>query len=298
MKAKKLFWTLAATFAALSMSVAFSSCEGKDDDGGLDIEEEEEVAIPEVAAPGEGKTTIVLYIPQSSCAEAIPYILGEIPNGGWSNIDDLQMEFISNDWWKVTVDALNAENATNFKFRMEDGEGGWSMEPKGSYTLIEGADQYLSIKVGEVTDNDEPNNLLAIADCDNQVLYVKSGKWSTTPCTEAIPAGKAKFIFTLTGENPGKDIIFTGNFAEKAWAESDRVMTKQADGTYVWEGDYPENFRFKVLVKDAVGIGNANDNGELWMEGDDVVVEAESGSVIKFEACLQGLCPAAEEAAQ
>ena len=105
-----------------------------------------------------------------------------------------------------------------------------------------------------------------------------------------IPAGHAKFIFTLTGENPGKDIIFTGNFAEKAWAESDRVMTKQADGTYVWEGDYPENFRFKVLVKDAVGIGNANYNGDLWMEGDDVVVKAESGSIIRFKGCFEGLC--------
>ena len=292
MKAKKLFWTLAAAFAALSMSVAFSSCEKKDKGDNDDvIIEEDEIVIPTVEAPGEGKTTIVLYIPQSSCDEAIPYILGVLPAGEkWSNEPDNEMEFIGNDWWKVTLDALTAENATNFKFRMEDGAGEWSMEPKGSYTLLEGADQYINVKA------DEANNLLAVADCNNQVLFVKSGKWSTTPCTEAVPAGKAKFIFTLTGENPGKDIVFTGNFAENAWDASDRVMTKEADGTYSWEGDYPENFRFKVIVFDATGIGNANEKGQLWMAGDDKTVEAESGSVIKFEGCFDGLCPVEEEA--
>ena len=249
-----------------------------DSDKPGDSEVEDEFTLPEVAAPGEGYTTIVLYIPESSCDEAIPYAIGSIPgDGDWENQEELRMTRCEgyDEWWKVTVDALTPENATNFKFRMDDGSEGWSMEPKGSYELLEGADQYLEIKP------DELNNLRAIADCDNQVLYVKSGKWSTTPCREPVPAGRAKFVLTVTGLVPeDAEIVFTGTFEENSWTESDRVMTKQADGTYVWEGEYPENFRFRAFIS----------NGS-WLASDDFVVEPESGSVIEFTGCFYGLCP-------
>ena len=172
----------------------------KPGDSEVEDSEEDEITLPVVEAPGEGYTTIVLYIPESSCDEAVPYIIGEIPNGDWSNnIPDFQMEFIGDNWWKVTVDALTEENATNFKFRMDDGANGWSIEPKGSYELLEGAGQFLKIK------EDEWNNLVAISDCDNQVLYVKSGKWSTTPCREPVPAGRAKFCLLYTSSPSPRD---------------------------------------------------------------------------------------------
>ena len=297
MKAKKLFWALAATFAALSMTVAISSCEPKDNgdnnDNPLDnIEEDtEELTIPEVAAPGEGNTTVVLYIPQSECEDAAPYILGVLDGTEkWSNEEDYAMESLGKGWWKVTVPALTQENSTNFKFRMDDGNNGWTMEPANSYKLLNDAAEYISIKEGAITDKDEPNNLLAIANCDNKVLYVQSGEWSLTPCKAPVPGGKAKFIFTPTGEVPeGKDLIFTGNFAETSWAESDRVMTKEGE-TYVWEGDYPENFEFKVIIKDAAGIGGAGDDGVLWLDGGNQKV-SEPKAEFSFEGCFSGLCP-------
>ena len=254
--------------------------------------DDEELQIPEVEKPGRGYTTIVLYIPESECEDAEPFILGVLDGTDkWYNDYDRVMEPLGNGWWKVTVDALTPKNTTNFKFRMDDGEDGWMYQPKNSYELLEDADDYLQIKA------DETNNLVAIDYCSNKVLYIKSGKWSNTPCRAPIPAGHAKFIFTPTGDVPeGKDLIFTGNFGadNNEWYNSDRIMTKQADGTYVWEGDYPVNFRFKVIVKDAAGIGNAGNDGVLWLDGDDKVVEAESGSVIKFEGCFYGLCPGDE----
>ena len=262
-----------------------------DSDGPIIVDpDDEDLEIPEVEKPGRGKTTIVLYIPESDCEEAEPYILGVLDGyDKWSSEPDRAMESLGNSWWKVTLDALTAENATNFKFRMEDGFGGWSFYPIDSYELLEDAAEYIQIK------DEEQNNLLAIASCDNKVLYIKSGKWSDTPCKAPIPAGHAKFIFTPTGYVPeGYDLIFTGNFEEKSWSESDRIMTKQEDGTYVWEGDYPENFQFKVIIKDAAGIGAAFDDGVLWLDGDNKVVEAESGSVIEFEGCFGGLCPGDE----
>ncbi len=258
-----------------------------DSDKPGDSEEEDEITLPVVEAPGEGYTTIVLYIPESSCEGAMPYILGELPNGAWENIDDLLMEFIGDNWWKVTVDALTEVNATNFKFRMDDGTSyGWSFEPKGSYELLEGADQYLEIKP------DELNNLRAIADCDNQVLYVKSGEWSSTPCKEQVPAGRAKFVLTVTGLVPeDAEIVFTGSFEENSWLESNRVMTKQANGTYVWEGEYPENFRFNAFISNTYELGLDDYDRYLWLDNGDYVVEHESGSVIEFTGCFYGLCP-------
>ena len=259
----------------------------KPGDSEVEDSEEDEITLPVVEAPGEGYTTIVLYIPESDCEEAVPYILGEIPNGDWlQNYPDLQMEFLGNNWWKVTVDALTPENATNFKFRMEDGAGFWKYEPKGSYELLEGADQFLKIK------EDEWNNLVAISDCDNQVLYVKSGEWSSTPCKEQVPAGRAKFVLNVIVLVPeDAEIVFTGNFEENSWEASDRVMTKQADGTYVWEGEYPENFRFKAFISNAYELGLDDYERYLWLCGDDFVVEPESGSVIEFIGCFCGLCP-------
>ena len=259
-----------------------------DDDDNNDgpIHNEDDLVLPKVSAPGEGYTTIVLYIPESECEEAEPYILGVLDGSDkWSSEPERAMEALGKGWWQVTVETLTPENATNFKFRMEDGAGGWSFVPESSYELLEDAADYLQIKAEEL------NNLVAIANCDNKVLYIKSGKWWLTPCRK-IPAGHAKFIFTPTGDVPeGKDLIFTGNFEEKSWSESDRIMTKQEDGTYVWEGDYPKNFYFKVIIKDVYPIGYAGEDGTLWLYGNHIYVESGAGSIIRFAGCFDGLCP-------
>ena len=248
--------------------------------------DDEELQIPEVEKPGRGYTTIVLYIPESSCDEAIPYAIGSIPgDGGWENQEELRMTRCEgyDEWWKVTVDALTEVNATNFKFRMDDGVDGWMHEPIGSYELLEDAEDYLQVKA------DEQNNLLAIADCDNKVLYIKSGRWSSTPC-RIIPAGYGKFVLTVENEVPNSaEIIFTGSFDENAWIyDSDRIMTKQADGTYVWEGYYPENFRFTTILID-------NCNNETWMRISTgfsfyYILEPNAGSEIEFSGSFDVLC--------
>ena len=260
-------------------SIGFKGIDVKPDDS-----DEDELEIPIVRAPGEGKTTIVLYIPESECDEAEPYILGVLDGcGRWSNEPDRVMEPLGNGWWQVTVETLTSENATNFKFRMDDGVDGWMHEPIGSYELLEDAEDYLQVKA------DEQNNLLAIADCDNKVLYIKSGRWSSTPC-RIIPAGYGKFVLTVENEVPNSaEIIFTGSFDENAWIyDSDRIMTKQADGTYVWEGYYPENFRFTTILID-------NCNNETWMRISTgfsfyYILEPNAGSEIEFSGSFDVLC--------
>ena len=98
MKTTKLFWTLAASVAAFAMSVAFASCEKKDDPTptpGEGDEEEEEVKEDQplgIAEPGAGKTTLVVYIPNSACSDAVPYVIGSLPgDGSWTNVEALKM---------------------------------------------------------------------------------------------------------------------------------------------------------------------------------------------------------------
>ena len=93
----------------------------------------------------------------------------------------------------------------------------------------------------------------------------KEEPWNVAP----VPAGNGTFKVTITaGYVEGNDIIFTGNFAEKAWGESDRVMTKNGD-VWEWTGDYPENFQCKVIMVDAAGT-------QTWANGDNQKFDGEN----------------------
>lgn len=81
-----------------------------------------------------------------------------------------------------------------------------------------------------------------------------------------VPAGNHKFTITISNRTytDGDVCIFTGNFEEKSWADSDREMTYvPADGVWTWEGAYPKNFEYKVIY-----------NGK-WATGDNAKVQAE-----------------------
>lgn len=82
------------------------------------------------------------------------------------------------------------------------------------------------------------------------VVLIEKGEY--TP----VPGGNATFYITMVGytEAEGDKLIFTGNFDEQAWQESDRYMTYvPGKEWWTWGGDYPEDFEFKVIVVDADG---------------------------------------------
>lgn len=133
---------------------------------------------PIIESPGEGKTTLVVYIPNSDCEDAIPYAIGNMPGDGeWRNQENLKMTRCEGkkEWWQVTTDALTPQNCKNFKFRMDDGNEGWQYEPVETY--LEFDSKFLAVK------NDEIRNLFVVSDCSDKVLYIKCGEWST-PCEE------------------------------------------------------------------------------------------------------------------
>ena len=67
---------------------------------------------------------------------------------------------------------------------------------------------------------------------------------------EVVPAGNGTFYVTVANREytEGDVCIFTGNFDEKSWGDSDRAMTYDAGtGKWSWTGDYPEDFEYKVI---------------------------------------------------
>ena len=96
----------------------------------------------------------------------------------------------------------------------------------------------------------------------------KEEPWNVAP----VPAGNGTFKVTITeGYVEGNSIIFTGNFAEKAWGESDRTMTLNGN-VWEWTGDYPENFQCKVMML-APGADLAD---AVWASGENQKFDGEN----------------------
>ncbi len=90
---------------------------------------------------------------------------------------------------------------------------------------------------------------------------------------QEVPAGNGTFTVTISNREytEGDKCIFTGNFDEKSWGDSDREMTYDANSaTWSWTGDYPANFQYKVIYNGA------------WAAGDNVVFDGET-----FEASFE-----------
>jgi len=76
-------------------------------------------------------------------------------------------------------------------------------------------------------------------------------EWDSEPWNP-IPGGNGTFTISLgeaCGAAAAEKVIFTGNFAEEAWGDSQREMTANGDGSYSWTGEFPENFMYKVILR-------------------------------------------------
>lgn len=76
-------------------------------------------------------------------------------------------------------------------------------------------------------------------------------EWDSEPWNP-IPGGNGTFKITLgaaCGAADADKVIFTGNFAEESWGDSQREMTPDNQGGWSWTGDYPENFMYKVILR-------------------------------------------------
>lgn len=271
-KLKFLFMAL----LAISLTV-FTSCKDKEvDEPTVELEE-----APTLAAPGEGKVTIAIRVPAATTCNGARGV-GNF--NGW-NDNDAAQAFTkvagTETWYQLTITNNFTETAT-IMFKAvgvrADNTSSWDTQWGENW-----AD-----KDPEVTFvGDEPEFALFTIENDrqprlditkgNQVIYIDIAKWAKEPCAPPVPAGNGKFIFKPAAASvipAGAVVVFTGNFTEKSWGDSDRTMTKVGDN-YEWTGAYPANFEMKVFIQ-----------GGDWMEGGNVSLPLDAKFPFEFTGVL------------
>lgn len=208
---------------------------------------------PELPNPPAGKVTLAIRVPEGTCNGVVltgsPF--GWSPASGTAAFTKVAG---TETWYSVTFDYATGDMLKAIAVP-ETGTANW----KTQWENIEILEGDAEIEIQNAT---EPG-LVLVETSDGTVIYVTIGNWITDPCAPPVPGGTGTFTFTPACELPENAVvIFTGNFDEKSWAESDRNMTRQSDGSYTWTGDYPVNFEMKVFVDDV-----------YWMTGQNVVFD-------------------------
>ncbi|MBR1564199.1 MAG: hypothetical protein IJ650_02510 [Paludibacteraceae bacterium] len=276
MKANKLM------VAALAMgALVFASCNSKPTPE-IIIPEVNPSDVPKVDKPAEGYVTIVLNIPEGSECNGI-YMKGCINGNDWSGentyigLEDAQADAAnavkfeaidgSKTWFKATFKL--GEGGLQGKICLKyEGDGSW----QGQATGVTVDEENTTVTLTEISGEGQ---FVIAADAPAGVLYLGIGGWNKSEC-ETVVARAAEFTVTIIPETEGGalpegDVIFTGNFDEKDWGNSDRVMTKNADGTFTWKGEIPgKNFKCKVFIGDAwaSAVENADGDGNHMVPDD------------------------------
>ncbi len=260
MKASKFF--LAAMMVAAVAMVGCKNNETPDDPivdpvnpGG------ETSALPDYSASSSDVILIAAKINAPVCGKVVF-------EGGFQGWDlGTAVEFVADanneGWYTLEIPASDEETIGTCKALASDADGNvpsdWSS-------------QWLSDKVtilqGDATMVDDPGQkAMKFQAAGGDVVYIQIDEWQVNPCAALVPAGTGKFTITFAEDAylvDGAEFIFTGNFEEKSWGDSDRTMTKEGNA-YTWEGAYPEGFQYKVIQ-----VANGT---QIWAEGNNAIFD-------------------------
>ena len=224
---------------------------------------------PVLEAPGEGKVTICVQVPEPLCEGSFVVIPGSLTDWGTGNaVEKGQATTLvegTQTWYAGTFE-WGADKAFKVAHCKADGTWEWSFQAKGG-----------SVLEGDVTPNDGITADMVI-NSDNQVIYISVSEWELSACVKTNDAGTATFNLTAVGFAPEAKFAIAGSgLAAGAWAcppPAEHEMTKVADGKYTLTLDVPATFQYKYLV-DKAGDGNwewfsaANYNMPVSLETND-----------------------------
>ena len=227
----------------------------------------EKEAQPEIAAPAAGKVTLAIRVPSGTCNGIVltgsPF--GWDPASGTAAFELVEG---TKTWYAVTLDYTVGAELKAIAVP-ETGKTKWDTQWK-DIEILEG-DATITLEYGT-----DPK-LISGATAEGTVIFVTIGDWKTAPCAPVVPGGTGTFTFTPACElSANAVVIFTGNFDEKGWGDSDRQMTRQDNGSYTWTGTYPDGFQMKVIVDGS------------WMSGSNVTFD---GTTTTFTGSGE-FCPA------
>ena len=189
------------------------------------------IEIPDIAAPGAGKTTIAIY------AEVCPkgaYLVGQSTPAGWDETNDgTSFEAVSGaeHWYKVTIDfAGDLEVKAIARPSDDDVAKSWSYQWGMNFdpddpgcTLPEGTENTKILQGDANIKLGNGGEVALINLVDNGVVFVQVKNWKTTPIIPAVPL----------------EVAWAKTSWDGTWAW--REMTKKADAVFeitgVWGGD-------------------------------------------------------------
>ncbi len=199
----------------------------------------DKVETPLVAST-PGMFTVVFKVPELQCYSDL--LIG-FHSSSINDNDPVAMELDApyEGWYRIKIPAKY--NIGKLCPRYKNATiGTWDYRAMG-YTIIEG-------EASDVVAGGDPAILLR-EESLGETVYVEVISWAKNPCDD-IQGGVGTFTIKLSDNcnaNSYDKVIFTGNFLTKAWDESDRVMTKNGDGSYSWTGEYPSNFVYKAILQ-------------------------------------------------
>ena len=226
---------------------------------------------PAVEAPGEGKVTILVQVPEPLCEGSFVVIPGSLtswnPGDAVANGQATQLVEGTQTWYACTFN-WEVDRAFKVAHCKNDGTWEWSFQALNG-TLIEG-----DVTLG----NDGNINGDNVINSGNQVIVVSVESWELSACVKTNDAGTATFNLTAVGFAPEAKFAIAGSgLAAGAWAcppPAEHEMTKVAEGKYTLTLDVPATFQYKYLV-DKAGDGNwewfsaANYNMPVSLETND-----------------------------
>lgn len=249
--------------------------------------------VPEIAKPADGYVTFAIQIPEGTECNGIA-VKGTTDNVNWTSTDqylaadgtiaapEACAKFTAipdfKNWYQVTIKlaATPWEGTDDASAAVQNylagkicliykGDNGW----QGQATDWAYIDSECTIAVSKSGDGNFQIN------GTSGIVYVTIGGWQKSDCVVVPPRENFTVNVNIEGAVPAGKMIFTGTFDEKSWGDSDREMTKVAEGKYTWTGTIPGSaFACKVFV-----LGE--DGTQTWAEGSDFAVADDATSPIE-----------------
>ena len=218
----------------------------------------DEMQLPYVPLPGEGKTTVVLHIPENTPRGC--YAVGTMNGWDINNTDFMFTPVVgaqserwvactfdynySEDWYdglRMKVIAIPSDPNASLSWDFQ-----WGRNSSSSWAdnviLLDGIGNFDC----EYGYNDPP----VLIDLENNgIVYIDVRDWYNSPIVQLNPAGLATFHVTVPNNTPANALIsIVGGFAENAWTLGAYLLTRQHDGSYYGQFEIPANFEYKYVV--------------------------------------------------
>ena len=209
----------------------------------------DEMQLPSVPLPGEGKTTVVLHIPEDTPKGC--YAVGTMNNWDINNTDFMFTPVVgaqSERWVACTFDYTEDISMKVIAMPTDTKGLSWDFQWGRNYSHGYGDNVVILDGIGFLNwdyDFTTPQTLIELK--NNGVVYLEVKDWYNSPIVNK--AGLATFHVVVPDNTPeNASISVVGNFTENAWTRDAYILKRQNDGSYHGKFEVPANFSYYYVA--------------------------------------------------